>query len=67
MQVAEGAVDRCREARREWVRQRLRGVIDEARQSRMDPAEIETIFHEECTRATAEENGAARHGHGHGH
>ncbi|MHB1561843.1 MAG: GntR family transcriptional regulator [Isosphaeraceae bacterium] len=65
LQVAEGAVERCRAARRELVRQRLRRVIDEARQSRMDPAEIEAIFHEECRRATAQENGAAGHGHRH--
>lgn len=63
LQVAEGAVDRCRASRRELVRHRLRRVIDEARQSRMDPAELEAIFREECTRAAAEENGAARQGH----
>src|SRR5215831_20446561 len=34
LQVAEGAVDRCRVARREIVRQRLRRVIEEARQSK---------------------------------
>ncbi len=65
LQVAEGAVERCREARREMVRQRLRRVIDEARQGRMDPAEIEAIFHEECRRAAAGENGAAGPGRGH--
>lgn len=64
LQVAEGAVERCRAARREMVRQRLRRVIDEARQSRMDPAEIEAIFREECSRAAAGENGAAGHGRG---
>ncbi len=64
LQVAEGAVDRCRDARRELVRLRLRRAIDEARQSRMDPAEIEAIFREECGRAAAQENGAAAHGHG---
>src|SRR6516225_10787143 len=38
LQVAEGAVDRCRSARREMVRLRLRRAIEEARQSRMAPA-----------------------------
>jgi GntR family transcriptional regulator len=51
LQVAEGAVDRCREARRETVRQRLRRVIEEALQSRMAPTEIEAIFGEEWVRA----------------
>ncbi len=37
LQVAEGAVDRCRAARREIVRLRLRRAIDEARQSKMEP------------------------------
>src|SRR5712671_4198834 len=47
LQVAEGATERCREARREHVRRRLRGAIEEARRSAMDPAEIETILREE--------------------
>ncbi len=49
--MAEGAVDRCRAARRELVRQRLRQAIEEARQSKMDPAEIEAILREEWARA----------------
>jgi GntR family transcriptional regulator len=64
LQVAEGAADRCKESRREVVRQRLRRAIDEARQSRMDLAEIEAIFREECGRVAAEQNGAAAPGHG---
>jgi GntR family transcriptional regulator len=62
LQVAEGAVDRCRAARREMVRQRLRLAIDEARQSRMDPAEIEALFREELARPPGQDNGTARHG-----
>jgi GntR family transcriptional regulator len=50
LQVAEGAVARCRAARREMVRHRLRRAIDEARQGRMDPDEIESIFREEMAR-----------------
>ena len=61
LQVAEGAVDRCRAARREMVRGWLRRAIDEARQSRMDPAEIEGLFREEIARPPGQDNGAARH------
>ncbi len=57
LQVAEGAVDRCRAARREMVRQRLRRAIEEARQSRMDPSEIEVIFREEWARAASPVDG----------
>jgi GntR family transcriptional regulator len=59
LQVAEGAVDRCRASRREMVRLRLRRAIEEARQGRMDPAEIEALFREEWARAAAQDNGAA--------
>jgi GntR family transcriptional regulator len=59
LQVAEGAVDRCRTARREMVRLRLRRAIDEARQSKMEPAEVESLFREEWARATRQDNGAA--------
>ncbi len=63
LQVAEGAVDRCRAARREIVRLRLRLAIDEARRARMEPAEVEALFREEAARAAAQDNGAAgRHG-----
>jgi GntR family transcriptional regulator len=63
LQVAEGAVDRCRAARREIVRHRLRLAIDEARRSKMEPAELEAIFREEAARAAGQGNGAAA-GHG---
>jgi GntR family transcriptional regulator len=59
LQVAEGAVDRCRAARREMVRRRLRRAIEEARQGRMDPAEIEALFREEWARAAGQDDGAA--------
>jgi GntR family transcriptional regulator len=58
LQVAEGAADRCRAARREIVRQRLRRAIDEARQSKMDPAEVEAIFREEWARSSGTGDGA---------
>src|SRR5271166_521392 len=50
LQVAEGASERCRAERREIVRQRLRRAIEEARQSSLDPAEIEKILREEWVR-----------------
>lgn len=59
LQVAEGAVERCRAARREMVRGWLRRAIDEARQSRMDPDEIEAIFREEMARSPGQHDGAA--------
>ena len=57
LQVAQGAVDRCRAARREMVRHRLRRAIEEALQSRMPPAEIEAIFGEEWVRAIGSDDG----------
>jgi GntR family transcriptional regulator len=60
MQVADGAVERCRSARREMIRQRLRQAIEEARQSKMDPAEIEAILREEWARGTGQANGDVR-------
>jgi GntR family transcriptional regulator len=60
MQVAEGALERCRMARREMVRQRLRQAIEEARQSKMEPAEIEAILREEWARGNSQGNGNAR-------
>jgi GntR family transcriptional regulator len=58
LQVAEGAAGRCRAARREMVRQRLRRAIDEARQSKMDPAEVEALFREEWARSSSQGDGA---------
>jgi GntR family transcriptional regulator len=60
LQVAEGAPTKCRAARRELVRQRLRQAIEEARQSKMDPAEIEAILREEWARGNPPGNGDSR-------
>jgi GntR family transcriptional regulator len=60
LQVAEEAPVRCRAARRELVRQRLRQAIEEARQSKMDPAEIEAILREEWARGIPPGNGDVR-------
>src|ERR1700723_3155852 len=38
LEVAAGAAERCQAARREIVRLRLRRAIEEARQTKMDPA-----------------------------
>jgi GntR family transcriptional regulator len=60
LQVAGGAVDHCRVARRELVRQRIRAAIEEARRSQMEPAEIESILHEEWVRSSKPGNGRTR-------
>ncbi len=52
LQVAEGAPERCREARREHVRKRLRAAIEDAMRSDLDRAEIETILREEWANTT---------------
>jgi GntR family transcriptional regulator len=57
LQVAEGAADRCRAARRQIVRQRFRRAIEEARQSKMDSTEIEAIFREEWAGSQTPDNG----------
>jgi GntR family transcriptional regulator len=59
LQVAEGAPERCREARRGFVRQRLRGAIEEARRSDLDPSEIEAILREEWARGNGRQGGAS--------
>ena len=56
LQVAEGAVERCRQARNEYVRGRIRGALEEARRTELGLAEIEAILHEEWAKGT---NGAA--------
>src|SRR5215468_4978285 len=57
LQVAGSAVERCREARRGYVRGRIRRAIEEARLSAMDPAEIEAILREEWARVGVPSNG----------
>jgi GntR family transcriptional regulator len=56
--VAEGAREKCLDARREHVRARLRGVLDEARRSELSPPEIEQIFREEWEASANTSNGA---------
>jgi len=57
LQVADGAGERCRTARREIVRRRLRRAIEEARQSKMEASEIEAILREEWARGSNPGNG----------
>ena len=54
LQVSEGAVERCKDSRRHYVRGRIRGAIDDARKSAMESAEIETILREEWSNGQVE-------------
>lgn len=56
LEVASGAVERCRESRRDHVRRRLRAAIEQAKGSGMDTAEVEAILREEWARG---QNGQA--------
>jgi DNA-binding transcriptional regulator YhcF (GntR family) len=58
LQVAEGAAEKCRQARSLFVRDRLRAAIDEARQTKLDAAEIEAILREEWTKGNGSASGA---------
>ena len=60
LQVAEGAVDRCRQARRDFVRTLFRAAFEEAERTRLDPAEIEAIVREEAVRQSSAANGESR-------
>lgn len=54
LQVSEGAVERCKESRRLFVRERIRGAIEDARQSAMESGEIEAILREEWSKGQVE-------------
>jgi GntR family transcriptional regulator len=60
LQVSDGAVERCREARRGFVRGRIRRAIEEARLSAMDLTEIEVILREEWARVGVPANGQGK-------
>jgi GntR family transcriptional regulator len=47
LQVASGATERCRLARVDYVRDRLRSAFDEARATGLPASEIEAILREE--------------------
>jgi len=59
LQVAEGAVERCRQARSEFVRERIRGAFEEARRTELNLGEIEAILHEEWSKGNGAAPGAA--------
>lgn len=60
LQVTDGALERCREARSVHVRERFRAVIDEARGTGLDPTEIEAILRDEWNRASTAETTAGK-------
>jgi GntR family transcriptional regulator len=53
LQVTEAAVGHCRDARRTYVRDRLRAAFDEIRQAGLDADEVEAILRDEWARAMA--------------
>lgn len=57
LQVTELAPGRCRAERREIVRHRLRGAMEEARRSRLNFDEIEQLIREEWGRAQGDAAG----------
>ena len=59
LQVAEAAAERCRQERSEFVRQRIRGAIEEARRTELNLAEIEAILREEWAKGNGAASGAA--------
>jgi len=64
LQVASGATERCRLARLEHVRARIRAALDEARETGLGDDEIEAILREEWERGRARE--AEGHANGKG-
>jgi GntR family transcriptional regulator len=49
LEVAEGALDRCRSERRKLIAARVRQVLVEARQSRLDAREIRELVERELS------------------
>lgn len=64
LQVAAGAAERCRRARVDYVRGRLRGAFDEARETGLPAAEIEAILREEWSRGQGQGAGEQPNGKG---
>jgi GntR family transcriptional regulator len=64
LQVASGATDRCRLARVEHVRGRLRAAIEEARETGLAADEIEAILREEWERGKGQGTGDRANGKG---
>lgn len=55
LQVAAGAADRCRRQRLALIQERLRQVLREARQSRLDAAELRALVEAELNDLEQEE------------
>jgi len=66
LQIAPGAMERCRLARAEYVRGRFRAAFDEARDTGLPPAEIEMILHEEWSRGRGQGVGDQPNANGEG-
>ena len=49
LEVAPGALERCRQERLDMIRARLRQVLTEARQSKLDPDEIRALVEAELS------------------
>ena len=64
LQVAAGALERCRLARVEFVRSRLRSAFDEVRETGLSATEIEAILHDEWARSRGQGNGEQPNGKG---
>jgi GntR family transcriptional regulator len=56
LQVTRGATERCRLARVDYVRGRLRAAFEEARETGLPAVEIEAILHEEWSRGRGDGN-----------
>ena len=53
LEVTRGAPKQCRQERIRLIRDRLRSVLNEARQSRLDGIELRALVDEELTRPAA--------------
>ena len=49
LEVAIGAAERCRNERLKLIRTRLRQVLSEAKQSRIDPADLRDLINKELS------------------
>jgi GntR family transcriptional regulator len=59
LEISSKAVKRCQQERDELIRERLRSVLAEARQSQFDDAELRSMFNEELAALSETTRGAA--------
>ena len=50
--VKKSAISKCKKERTQLIQQRIRDVMTEAKQSKMDPSELEAIVEEELGKLT---------------